>query len=294
MPADTDTHTDTDTDTHTDSDTHTDTDTDTEPGTGTDRGDPETAVGGPLWAVMYHSVDDPTDDPYQVTVSPARFEQQLRWLRRRGLTGVSMERLLRARARGRGAGLVGLTFDDGYADFVDRAVPLLHRYAFTATVFVLPGRLGGTNEWDSLGPRKPLLTADGIRRAADAGMEIGSHGLRHTDLAGADAPALAAETAHSRELLRALTGTEVGGFCYPYGTVDARAAEAVRAAGYSYACAISPGPLTGMFALPRIHVGERDTGLRLRLKWRLHRWRREPVPAGGYAVPQWSGTAATP
>lgn len=239
----------------------------------------------PLWAVMYHSVADCADDPYQVTVSPGRLEQQLRWLRRRGLTGVSMDRLLRARAEGRGAGLVGLTFDDGYADFVERAVPLLRRYEFTATVFVLPGRLGGSNEWDSLGPRKPLLTEDGIRAAAEAGMEIGSHGLRHTDLTEADDALLATETGRSRELLQDLGVGEVAGFCYPYGTVDARAVEAVRAAGYSYACAIDPGPLTGVFALPRIHVGEKDTGPRLRLKWGLHPWRREPVPADAYPAP---------
>ncbi|MFE2937543.1 polysaccharide deacetylase family protein [Streptomyces sp. NPDC059255] len=243
----------------------------------------DTTSGGPLWAVMYHSVADPTDDPYQVTVSPDRLERQLRWLRRRGLTGVSMAELLRARAEGRGAGLVGLTFDDGYADFVTTAVPLLRRYGCTATVFVLPGRPGGTNEWDRLGPRKPLLTEDGVREAAAAGMEIGSHGLLHVDLVTADDATLAAETGRSRELLRALTGTEVGGFCYPYGTVDARVVAAVRAAGYAYGCAIDPGPLTGLLALPRIHVGERDTGLKLTLKRRLHPWRREPVPAAAFA-----------
>jgi peptidoglycan/xylan/chitin deacetylase (PgdA/CDA1 family) len=115
-------------------------------------------------------------------------------------------------------------------------------------------------------------------------MEIGSHGLRHTDLVKADDALLASETAHSRELLREITGSAVTGFCYPYGTVDARAADAVRAAGYSYAVGISPGPLTGMFALPRLHVGEKDTSPRLHLKWRLHRWRREPVAAGPYPV----------
>ncbi|MFD5752077.1 polysaccharide deacetylase family protein [Streptomyces sp. NPDC127033] len=243
----------------------------------------DTTSGGPLWAVMYHSVADPTDDPYQVTVSPDRLERQLRWLRRRGLTGVSMAELLRARAEGRGAGLVGLTFDDGYADFVTTAVPLLRRYGCTATVFVLPGRPGGSNEWDPLGPRKPLLTEDGVREAAAAGMEIGSHGLLHVDLVTADDATLAAETGRSRELLRVLTGTEVGGFCYPYGTVDARVVAAVRAAGYAYGCAIDPGPLTGLFALPRIHVGERDTGLKLTLKRRLHGRRRAPVPAAAFA-----------
>ena len=245
---------------------------------------------GPLWAVMYHSVAEATDDPYQVTVSPGRLDKQLNWLRRRGLTGVSMEKLLQARAAGRGAGLVGLTFDDGYADFVTDAVPLLRRYGFTATVYVLPGRIGGSNEWDKLGPRKRLLTEDGIRAAAAAGMEIGSHGLLHTDLTdpSADDELLAAETARSRALLRAVTGGEVTGFCYPYGSVDARSVDAVRAAGYTYAVGISPGPLTGLFALPRFHVGEKDTGWRMRAKWALHPRRRRPVAYGPYPEPPYA------
>ncbi|MFE3252231.1 polysaccharide deacetylase family protein [Streptomyces sp. NPDC059209] len=242
----------------------------------------DTVPAGPLWAAMYHSITDPTDDPYQVTVSPGRLDRQLRWLRRRGLTGVSMERLLLARARGSHAGLVGLTFDDGYADFLTNAVPLLRRYEFTATVYALPGRLGGTNEWDRLGPRKPLLTADGIREAVAAGMEVGSHGLRHTDLTKADDTLLAEETRGSREALSAITGAEVTGFCYPYGTVDRRAVAAVREAGYRYAVGIDPGPLTGLFALPRIHIGQEDNAPRLFLKRALHGRRREPVPYGPY------------
>ncbi|MCQ4197898.1 polysaccharide deacetylase family protein [Streptomyces parvulus] len=230
---------------------------------------------GPVpWVAMYHSVGDATDDPYRVTVTPDRLSAQLGWLRRRGLRGVSMTDLLAARARGEGRDLVGLTFDDGYADFVEHALPCLRRWDCGATLFVLPGRLGGVNAWDPLGPRKPLLTADGIRRAAAEGVEIGSHGLTHVDLTRADDAALNAETVESRALLTELTGAPVTGFCYPYGTVDARAADAVRAAGYDYACAIDPGALTGPYALPRVHVGQNDTALRLLLKTRLHRLRR--------------------
>lgn len=65
---------------------------------------------------MYHSVSPYEQDPYLVTVSPARFEQQMHWLRRRGLRGVSVSELLAARERGRARRLVGLTFDDGYAE----------------------------------------------------------------------------------------------------------------------------------------------------------------------------------
>ncbi|UXX93457.1 polysaccharide deacetylase family protein [Streptomyces sp. AD2-2] len=235
-------------------------------------------VTGPVpWVAMYHSVGDCSDDPYRITVSPERLAQQLSWLRGRGLRGVSMTDLLAARARGEGQGLVGLTFDDGYADFVDNALPLLARWGCGATLFVLPGRLGGDNAWDPQGPRKPLLTADGIRQAAAGGVEIGSHGLTHVDLTQADDDTLHAEVAESRSRLRELTNSPVDGFCYPYGTIDTRAMDAVRAAGYAYACAIDPGDLNGPHALPRVHIGQNDTAVRLFLKYRLHRLRRRPV-----------------
>lgn len=229
------------------------------------------------WVAMYHSVtEDRADDPYRVTVTPERLDRQLAWLARRGLRGVSMAELLAAPAPGR---LVGLTFDDGYADFLTHALPVLRRHRCTATLFVLPGRLGGDNAWDPLGPRRPLLTADGIRQAAAEGVEIGSHGLTHLDLTRADDLTLKAETAGSRDALADLLGTVPAGFCYPYGTIDRRAVDAVRDAGYRYACAIDPGPLTGPHAFPRVHVGQNDTSARLFLKYRLHPLRRRRVEA---------------
>lgn len=230
------------------------------------------------WVLMYHSVGECADDPYLVTVSPDRFERQLTWLSRRGLTGVGVAELLRARADGRGNRLVGLTFDDGYADFVEHAVPLLLRYGHSATVFVLPGRLGGSNAWDELGPRKPLLTEEGIRAAAAAGMEIGSHGLVHQDLTQTSDGVLTDELRGSRDQLQEITGKAPEGFCYPYGKVDARVVNAVVEAGYGYGCAVGAGPLTGSHALPRAYVGERDTDGRLDLKRLRHLLRRRPLP----------------
>jgi peptidoglycan/xylan/chitin deacetylase (PgdA/CDA1 family) len=239
------------------------------------------------WVLMYHSVSEDAYDPYLVTVSPDRLGRQLGWLRDRGLTGVSVGRLLRARAAGQARGLVGLTFDDGYADFLDQAVPLLRRYGHTATVFALPGRLGGENAWDAEGPRKPLLTADGIRAVAAAGMEVGSHGLVHRRLTGiCEEAALDAEVADSRGLLRELTGAAPEGFCYPYGALNARALLAVRRAGYAYACAVDPGALAGRFALPRTYVGARDGSLRLRAKRLLHVARRERLVSSPDGAPR--------
>ncbi|MEU6124505.1 polysaccharide deacetylase family protein [Streptomyces sp. NPDC047123] len=223
---------------------------------------------------MYHSVADPSDDPYEITVSPERLGAQLRWMRRQGLRGVSMKYLLEACAQGQEHNLVGLTFDDGYRDFAEHALPLLQQHDCTATVFVLPGRLDGENAWDPLGPRKPLLGAEGIRQLAECGMEVASHGLSHVDLTQADDRQLRREVSGSRAALHDLTGTDVQGFCYPYGHVDKRVVAAVREAGYGYACAIAPGPLAGTYALPRVHVGQGDTAWRLRLKLRTNRLRR--------------------
>ncbi|WP_443064955.1 polysaccharide deacetylase family protein [Streptomyces sp. NBC_00576] len=242
-----------------------------------DRGRRAARPGSVPWVAMYHSVGDCSDDPYRITVTPARLDAQLRWLHRHGLRGVGVAELLAARSRGEGRGLVGLTFDDGYADFLTNALPVLERWDCGATLFVLPGRLGGENAWDPLGPRRPLLTADGIRAVAGAGVEIGSHGLTHVDLTKADDEVLRAEVAESRAVLSELSGAPVEGFCYPYGTVDQRAVDAVRAAGYGYGCAIDPGQLNGVHVLPRVHIGENDTAVRLRLKYRLHRLRRRPV-----------------
>jgi peptidoglycan/xylan/chitin deacetylase (PgdA/CDA1 family) len=223
--------------------------------------------------LMYHSVEPYTADPYQVTVRPERFDEQMRWLSRRGLRGTSMRELLAASRDRRASGLVGLTFDDGYADFVGHVLPVLDRYGFTATVFVVAGALGGTNTWDEPGPRKALMTAEEVGCVAAAGIEIGSHSLSHCRLPDVDAAAMAGEVRHSREILRDLTGCDVDGFCYPYGGVGPREVDAVRAAGYGYACAVGADVDAGPFAIPRVFVGDRDGALRLHAKWARHRLR---------------------
>lgn len=232
---------------------------------------------------MYHSIAPYAEDPFSITVHPARFERQMRWLRRRGLRGTSMRELLDARRGGGADHLVGLTFDDGYQDFVANAMPVLVRYGFTATVFVLAGRLGGDNGWEAHGPRKTLLTATEVRDIAAAGMEIGSHGLRHVKLSTTEAATLGEEIERSKSILATVTAREVTGFCYPYGDLSSRVLEAVRAAGYDYACAVSGSDLVGRHALPRTYVGDRDHALRLAAKRLRHHlmWRGHTQQAGG-------------
>lgn len=220
--------------------------------------------------LVYHSVS-PRGPRHPGSLSLFRFEEQMRWLCRHGLRGVSIAELLAARRQGRGAGLVGLTFDHGYADFTEHALPVLAGHGFTATVFALAGRLGGVITGRTGRPPRALMTAEQLRQAADAGMEIGSHGLRQVPLASAEGAALLAETENSRIVLQAASGQPVAGFCYPFGNADGRVIAAVRAAGYSYACGTWRSDYAGPYWLPRLRVG--NVGLGWRLAGReLTRW----------------------
>ncbi len=221
--------------------------------------------------LMYHGVADEPEDPNHLCVAPSRFAEQMTWLKRRGLRGVGIGALVDAMRAGRPRGLVGLTFDDGYVNVLEAALPELRRHGFTATMFIIAGRLGGSNEWDD-GPRWPLMSASQIGELAAAGMEIGSHSATHARLASIDAGRLEAEVRDSKASLAELVGVPIRGFAYPYGSMNAAARHAVRDAGYDYACAVqTPVRELGIMALPRVYVGQSDDARRMAAKRLLFR-----------------------
>lgn len=228
-------------------------------------------LGNVPMILMYHGIADVGEDPNQLCVTPDRFAEQMGWLQRRGLRGVGVGTLVDAMRAGRHSGMVGITFDDGYVSVLDAGLAVLLRYGFSASMFIISERIGGSNDWDE-GPRWPLLTVDQIGELAAAGMEIGSHSATHPRLVGLDAGQLAAEVSESRERLSELVGTPVRGFAYPYGSMDAAARGAVHAAGYEYACAVrTPMAELGLMALPRIYVGQRDGPRRMAAKRLLYK-----------------------
>jgi len=128
---------------------------------------------------------------------------------------------------------VALTFDDGFASVVDEAVPILSERRLCATVFCVAGKLGATNEWATGRrgtPVVPLAPARDLVRIAEAGFEIGAHGMFHAPLDTDDENVIRTETAGARRTLEAAIGRPVRTFAYPYGARPTAAAErAVRA-----------------------------------------------------------------
>ena len=219
--------------------------------------------------LMYHAISRVSDDPNNICVSPERFKTQMLHLKRRRLRGVSMNELMRAVRQGRAGELVGLTFDDGYENFLHFALPVLEELGFTATVFVIAGKLGGENSWD-IGPRMRLLSAEDVRELPERGIEVGSHGISHARLSELEPERLDAEIHDSRKILGEVLDRPVEGFCYPYGALNEQVVQAVREAGYAYACAYKERISWDAYDVPRANVGERDGTFRLELKVRLY------------------------
>lgn len=188
-----------------------------------------------LAILMYHRVGLPRAGTYpDLTVSPEAFERHLAALERRGYQSITPtdylawrlgESELPERA-------VMLTFDDGYADIAENAFPVLSRYGFRSCVFVVTGRVGGTNTWDQeLGSASlRLLRRQEMLDAQDGGIELGGHSRTHPSLAAITIDQVREEVAGCRADMQRLTGRPPVAFAYPYGEADSRVVAEVRKA----------------------------------------------------------------
>ncbi len=169
-----------------------------------------------------------------LTVSPERFEEQVRWLARRGYKGMCPADWLQWRREGTGLPEkpILFTFDDAYADLAEHALPVLHRYGFGAAVYVVTGQLGGTNAWDEARGcgTLHLMTADQIRHWASRGIEFGAHSRTHANLPTLSSAELNDEVVGSGKELAAIIGSRVVSFAYPYGFHNQVVDDCVRSA----------------------------------------------------------------
>lgn len=191
------------------------------------------AVGAPPYVpiLMYHYVRivDPTQDElgYNLSIAPALFEQQMEWLYDNNYIPIRMDTLakcLRKQARCP-AKAVALTFDDGYADAATAAFPVLQRYGFTATFYIVTDFVG----------QPGYMTWEQINMLRAYGMEIGSHTISHPDLTARSLEVAAQEIVTSKSIIEKNIGVPIKSFCYPLGRYAPLLAEMVRDAGYTNA-----------------------------------------------------------
>ncbi|BET68701.1 hypothetical protein ASA1KI_36190 [Opitutales bacterium ASA1] len=136
--------------------------------------------GGPPVVLVYHRVGSCALDPLLLTVSPERFDAQMRVVREHfepidaeTFAALAVEDRLPPRA-------VCVTFDDGYLDNLTNAAPILERRGVPGCVFVATGLVEGGVEswWDAIEPIVAgVRRAHGELRLVDEGGEIVIGGL---------------------------------------------------------------------------------------------------------------------
>jgi len=186
--------------------------------------------------LMYHRIA--SDGPAALAryrVAPARFREQVTWLRRHGYHAIMSEHLGRFLQHGKPfpGRPVMLTFDDGYQDFEDEAWPVLRRHDFAPEVFVVSDLVGGPAVWDGgAAAGAPLMPAESIRRLASEGVSFGSHLATHRAADGLSTRELAEEMLRSRAQIAAWTGSEPKSLAAPYGVSDGRFRRLAHECGY--------------------------------------------------------------
>jgi peptidoglycan/xylan/chitin deacetylase (PgdA/CDA1 family) len=187
--------------------------------------------GAKLPVLLYHHVGPPRPGTFpQLTISSRTFERQVRWLARFGYVGIRPSDWL-AWLRDR-TGLpekpMLITFDDGYADLTEYALPVLRHYGFGAGVFIVTGQVGGTNAWDEGSAPHQLMTGEQIRYWATQDVEFGAHSRTHVDLTTLTSNDLRDEIFGSKNDLVTLLESPVTSFAYPYGAYNRDAYECAR------------------------------------------------------------------
>lgn len=259
------------------------------------------ADSGAIKVLAYHWVDpDLGRRLRQWGVTPEAFEAQMTALAEGGYRVLSLEEVSQVVRGERAAAsrMVALTFDDGYRGLLDHALPVLERFGFKATFFIVTDRVGGTNEWDARhgDPPRSLMGWNEIEGLVARGMDIGSHSRTHPFLPRLPERVMQDEIGGSREAIERRLGRTVRFFSYPHGLLDERCRRSVMAAGYEGACTTHPGrngPGTDPFALRRTEIACGDSawsfGFKVRTgfgvrQWagdRMRRWLSRPSPAVG-------------
>ena len=200
--------------------------------------------------LMYHYIrvnPDPSDRlGFSLSIPPAEFDRQMRYLAEDGYGTVSFDQIYDS-SQPLPEKPILLTFDDGYADAYTAAFPVLQRYGFRATFYVVTDFVG----------RPGYLTVEQIREMAAAGMSFGSHSVSHLSLTTLSAERLERELSQSRTQLEGLLERPVLDLCYPLGRFNQGVRQAVERAGYRSATTTQYGFASSggdQLLLPRIRI----------------------------------------
>jgi len=224
---------------------------------------------------MYHSIDIHYGDKFDKwRVRPKEFEKQLTYLYRNGWKSYTMNELILEQNLSSKSFV--LTFDDGYADLYSNVMPLLKKFNFKATIYLLPNHKDNSYEQDNTSHIVPLLSKEQILQMQDTNLiEFGAHTLNHVNLLNIDINEARNEIINSKKMVENITQKPCNSFAYPYGKFDDNIVQIVKDAGYSNAVIVRRGvwDKNTRFKICRIGIIGKDSMLDFWL--RLHKIRNK-------------------
>ncbi|MGC4048941.1 MAG: polysaccharide deacetylase family protein [Paludibaculum sp.] len=178
--------------------------------------------------LTYHSLDESGS---VISVTPQLFRRQMAALNASGRKVVPLELITST------PNAAAITFDDGYVNFFEHALPVLDGFGFPSTVFVVSRLCGRQSAWAGSGPGRPLMDWDQLRQLWSHRASVGAHTATHADLRNLPAAAVAGELDESRDEIEQRTGRKVRTFAYPYGAADEQVRR-MAAERFDWSCSV--------------------------------------------------------
>lgn len=215
--------------------------------------------------IMYHRIIRENDEKgvHGIYVLDKDFDEQMRYLKDNGYQTITFEDIKNGKWRKRfnkGNKWIMITFDDGYTDNYEVAFPILKKYGFKATIYLL-GEVK-YNKWDVDNPKNPevkfdLMGDSEIHEMQEYGIEFGGHTLTHPMLAKINIDEARREIMESKAILDKKLGKNMNVFAYPYGNLNEDVKKIVKEAGYEFAVATDSGDISfseDLFQIRRIAI----------------------------------------
>ena len=196
-----------------------------------------------------------------------QFEKQLKYLKKNGFQSVFIDEISKSKNK-----KFIITFDDGYKDLISNSLPILKKYNFKATCFVVSNLIGETNSWDENDKnitKKKLMNKMDIALWIKNGMKIGSHSKNHKKLTNLSFEIMLNEKKESKFYLENLIDSSVDSFCYPYGSFNEKIVNEVKK-NYKFAFTTKRSrydqSIHNKYVLPRIDMGKKMSNFKMYLK----------------------------